>query len=316
MKGNMKIGSAVKTIVLTLLAMVLCVAIVLSFAVGASNRQNRNFKETFYSLSSEKVADSLRIIQISDLHAVEYDNLVHRIKLLEPDLIVLTGDIVDKDTRDVTGVLKLCGQLAETAPTCYVYGHHERLSQYGMELMEEEIKALSKDQLVWGQKIESLFTNDTLQSQVEAVGVQVLLNEQTSIQVGETTVDVYGVLTSSSAAFYEYAEDTFYQYAYQDDENFKLMLIHEPYLMDVIGAEDWGDLVLCGHTHGGVIRLPGVGGLYESLYGFLPEFLNKGKILGQYSVRGIPVIVSGGMTNEELRINNQPELVIIDINHY
>ena len=75
---------------------------------------------------------------------------------------------------------------------------------------------------------------------------------------------------------------------------------------------------MAGHTHGGEIRLPYIGGLYEYQYGFLPEFgKNDHMISGQYDVEGRPLIISNGMSKGDfLRINNQPELVVVDVNRY
>lgn len=317
MKDGSLTRKVVKPIGLTLLSIVLCVAIVAAAAIGMSYMQNQAFKETFYEITSSKVEDRLRIVQVSDLHAVQYDHLVSRVQLLKPDLIVLTGDIVDLKTDDLTQTVATCSQLAEIAPTYYIYGNHERARQFGSYLLKEDVEALAaKYRDVEATEV-FRHVEDPLREKMEAAGVHVLLNEQATLQVGANTVDLFGVLTTSFEGFYGYAEDNFYQYAYQDDDHFKLMLVHEPFLVDLIQVEDWGDLILSGHTHGGVARLPFFGGLYEEFYGFLPEFLNNGKILGKYMVRDIPMIVSGGLSNKDIwRVNNQPELVIVDVTHY
>ena len=87
--------------------------------------------------------------------------------------------------------------------------------------------------------------------------------------------------------------------------------------MEVLEGESWGDLILCGHTHGGMARLPYLGGVYEHRNGLFPEYRGKGFLLGQYDIDGTPLIVSSGLSNQDLlRINNQPELVITDITRY
>ena len=73
---------------------------------------------------------------------------------------------------------------------------------------------------------------------------------------------------------------------------------------------------MCGHTHGGVAKIPVLGAMYTHEGGLFPE--KKGfYVYGRYNAEGSPLIVSSGLSNRNiLRINNQPELVIIDINKF
>lgn len=320
MNKSKRIVKAVKRIFFLFLCLMICVVIVLGVAVGVSHLQNQSFKETFYEVTCNKVDGDLRIIQISDLHAAQYSNLLQRVQILKPDIIVLTGDLLDwcADEAAVAAVAELGGGLVQIAPTYYVYGNHERMRQFGSDLMKEDIKKLAQANGFQEDEIDFSAIPDPLREQMEAAGVNVLHNEQVTLQIGRTTVDIYGILTASSfSSFYGYAENGFYQYTYADQDNFKLLLTHEPYLMEWITCEDWGDLILCGHTHGGIARLPYFGGMYENLYGFLPEFLNDGRIQGRYDAQGTPMIVSAGLDNQDVwRINNQPELVVVDINHF
>ena len=80
--------------------------------------------------------------------------------------------------------------------------------------------------------------------------------------------------------------------------------------------ETWGDLILCGHTHGGVVRIPVLGPLYTHEHGLFPE-RSDAFVYGRYDAAGTPLIVSSGLENTDIfRINNQPELVVIDINKF
>lgn len=295
----------------------LTAACVFLIAAGISYVHNKDFKETFYQITSGKVQGKLRILHISDLHASAYDRLVHRAEILDPNLIVLTGDIVDRKTDDPSDVVAVCGKLTAIAPVYYIYGNHERDRQFGVYLTPDEITALARARNIPEDQIDFYtLVQDDLRQQMEDAGVTVLLNRQASVQIGNTTVDIFGILTGSFKGFYRYAEEAYYQYAYQSMDNFKLLLVHDPYTAELIPEKDLGDLILCGHTHGGVVRLPVLGGVYESVYGFFPE-LRDGKIMGYYEVKEIPMIVSSGLSNQSLlRINNQPELVIIDINQY
>ena len=72
--------------------------------------------------------------------------------------------------------------------------------------------------------------------------------------------------------------------------------------------------MLSGHTHGGVIRVPVLGPMFTNEGGFFPERKEE-FVYGRYDAQGTPLIVSGGLENSNIfRINNQPEVVVIDIN--
>ena len=147
----------------------------------------------------------------------------------------------------------------------------------------------------------------------------VLLNEQTTVEIGENTVDIYGVLTTNPSAFWNYNKETYDKFLNDDTSNFKLMLCHEPYIFETFGDGYWGDLILAGHTHGGIIRIPYMGGLYERKNGIFPERKTDtdAYIAGKYDIMGKTLIVSRGLTNRGfIRIGNKPELVIIDVNRY
>ena len=108
----------------------------------------------------------------------------------------------------------------------------------------------------------------------------------------------------------------FFDYIYENPDNLKIMAIHEPFIFEEFTPDFWGDLMICGHTHGGVMRLPVLGPLYTHEGGLFPE-RNGAFVYGRYDAVGKPLIVSSGLENSTVfRINNQPELVIIDINKF
>lgn len=310
--------------ILQLTAEIVCLILVVAVGVVAYNYNlNRNFKEHFYQVSSGKVSGGLRVIQISDLHNSEFgDNnadLVERITELKPDIIAMTGDIIEEDGNDVQTALKLCEQLVDIAPVYFVYGNHETIKSFGyndMSLDEiDEILGCTED----NRSSEGFYTlEDELKTELESIGVHVLWNEYETVQVGENQIDIYGVLTGHPYAFWQYAGEAFSEFYDNNTDHFKLMLCHEPYIFETWKENAWADLSLAGHTHGGLIRIPYLGGLYEYRNGLFPESGNKGYyVYGKYDVNGYPLIIGNGLNNQELlRINNQPELVIIDVNRY
>ena len=316
---------AVKKIALVLLSLVLLGAAAIVAVLGVSYADNLTFQETFYQVSSGKVDERLRIIQISDLHNTTFgqdnEELVRRIEVLRPDLIVMTGDCAEQDDPSWDVTLELCRQLTRTAPVCYIYGNDEQRLIYGSNMTLESVDAL----LGCGEENRDVAKfrelDDPLREDLEEVGVHVLFNEMLTLELRGIQVDIYGVLTANPSAFWPYARESYDTFIHENTGHFKLMLCHEPYIFEEFQSGPWADLVLCGHTHGGVVRIPYLGGLYERGHGLLPELGNNSDaealIYGRYTVDNTPIIVSSGLTNRGvIRVNNQPELGIIDVSRY
>ena len=287
--------------------------------LGCNYLENQNFKETFYSVSSLKVNNKIRVIQISDLHNASFvsdSKLVDRIEKLKPDIIIYTGDMVDSQTTSDDDVVKLCKTLANIAPSYYIYGNNEVQKNYDGPLTQENLDknfGFNDDNRDPKKLLEK---TDKFEEKLKKAGVKVLKNSQETITIGATTVDVYGVLTSNPSSFWSYAGDSYNEFIYQNENNFKIMAIHEPVVFEKYAPDTWGDLMLAGHTHGGLCKIPLVGPVYTTEGGILPE--RKGcYVYGRYDVQGRPLIVNAGLENSNLfRINNQPEIVIVDINKF
>ncbi len=281
---------------------------------------NRNFRETFYSTSSIKVDSCVRVVQLSDLHGASYGKnnkrLSERVKELKPDLIICTGDMVDSVKEDADEAVALCKELAKLAPTYYVYGNNEVEGIFDFPLNE---KALDKK---FGFNKENrdetalLKLDDSFEKKLEEAGINVLKNEMDTIRVKTMDVDIYGVLTSNPSCFWSYSEKAFLSYLEENPDHLKITAVHEPFIFEEFTPDFWGDLMVCGHTHGGVVRVPVLGPLYTKEGGLFPE-RSGCFVYGRYDAAGKPMIVSAGLENSNvLRINNQPELVIIDINKF
>ena len=281
---------------------------------------NRNFRETFYNTSSIKVDSRIRVVQVSDLHGATYGSnnrqLLERIDALEPDIIICTGDIVDSVSDDINYALNLAEELSKIAPSYYVYGNHETEDIYGIPLDRNDLdKKFGFDESNRDQTALSKI-QDSFEEQLENAGIKVLKNEKDTIKVNNITVDVYGVLTSNPSAFWPYSGTAFADYIYENTDHLKITAVHEPYLFEESMSDVWGDLIVCGHTHGGIARVPILGPLYTLEGGLFPE-RNGCFVYGRYDTEGTPLIVSSGLDNSSIyRINNQPELVIIDINKF
>ena len=249
----------------------------------------KSFQETFLSVTSEKSGDGYRIVQLSDLRGQSYgennEELTRRVGLLEPDLIVMTGDMTGQGRSNEEDILELCRNLTETAPVYYVYGGNE------------------SDRF--------LDDADPLKARLEEIGVHVLWDEMETLEINGAAVDIYGVL----GELQEGEESPYGQFLNENPDHFKLMLSHEPYALGTIG--DWPDLTLSGHTLGGSFALPGVGAIYEKEYGMFPELDSEAYVSGKYTKDGNTLIVCSGLAKSgAVRGYRQPELMIIDVNQY
>ena len=313
-KKNIK---AVKFFVIGMIFVCIATAIIV---VMCNYIGNRNFRETFYTTSSIKVDSAVRVIQLSDLHNSSYgknnEKLLERIEALDPDLIICTGDMVDSAKEDADYAVSLGKALSKIAPSYYVYGNNEVESIYDFPLNEKELD--KKFGFYNSERDETalLKFEDSFEKKLENAGIKVLKNEKDTIKVKNMAIDVYGVLTSNPSSFWSYSEKAFADYIYENTDNLKITAVHEPFIFEEFQPEFWGDLMICGHTHGGVMRIPVLGPLFTHEGGLFPE--RKGDfVYGRYNTAGRPLIVSSGLENSNVfRINNQPELVVIDINKF
>ena len=251
-----------------------------------------HYQIRYYRLTSAHVSERLRIVFLSDLHLREYGEgnaeLVENIRALDPDLILLGGDLVTFPNPNYDKMLTLCQKLAALAPVYGVLGNHESEILYGG-------------------------VDPDLAEKFTAAGVHLLRNEQATLQLGSNTVELVGL---------EGALDDFDKYGASDRaesltsqyDAFRICLDHVP-MAFVDHLEDTPfDLGLAGHTHGGLIRLPVLGRLYSAEEGLFPTYAG-----GSYTLSsGATLIVGCGLgdSNNIPRIYNPPELVLVDVNWY
>lgn len=236
---------------------------------------------------------SFTIAQVSDLHNAEFGGgnreLLTILEEAEPDLIAITGDLIDSRRTDPAPALAFLEGAVELAPVCYVTGNHE-------------FRAYDAYQ--------------DLKSQMEELGVIVLENE--SMVLEEVPLRViglddpsFGVRSDPSATPEQILQGALTALAPQagEEDLRTVLLAHRPEYVELY-AQHGADLVLSGHAHGGQVRLPGVGGLYAPGQGFLPEYTS-----GLYQIGGTSLVVSRGLGNSlfPLRVNNRPEVVLVKL---
>lgn len=243
---------------------------------------------TFHHVYSPKIAggENIRVVVLSDLHNREFgpenEELVGQVALLKPDLIAIAGDMVNADDGSLDVVLTLCRKPVGIAPVYYSPGNHES------NLMYEK-----------GSPLEALLLEED---------VHVLVNRAEGLTLHRTPL-LIGGLTTSADGYKEYGAEFFEEY--EKISAFKLLIAHYPSLYYEHLANGAVGLGICGHYHGGQFRLPGIGGLYHVDTGFFPKYNG-----GIYQLPNATVFVSRGMGghNGLPRINNRPELAVLDIN--
>ena len=265
----------------------LCVAVLLMVLMVWTVWSNGAAKLSNITVTSgnlPKSFDGYKIALVSDLHNAEFgENNIELIELLNkasPNIIAITGDIVDSHRTDIEIAVEFARQAAEIAPCYYVSGNHEGLLDKGEYL-----------RLITG---------------LESVGVTVLDNEESIIERNGEKISLIGINDPIIGENHATSEKIA---AIPSFDGFTILLSHHPEIFDeYIGAGV--DLALCGHAHGGQFRLPFIGGLYAPNQGFFPKY-----DAGLYTSGNSNMVVSRGVGNSvyPIRFNNRPEIVLIEL---
>lgn len=240
-----------------------------------------------YEVKSQKLPESFdgfKIVQLSDLHGAEFGEdgmeLVDKVGSLEPDMIALTGDFVT-DEGDLAAVEKLAARLVKLCPVYFISGNHE----FGSGLAV---------------KVRNI---------LERAGVKYLSNEYLTINRGDDEILLGGVEDPLAYADMLSPDELAQKMNDAAPDAFKILLGHRNYWMTEY-PELPVDLILCGHAHGGLIRIPGVGGLIGTDRRLFPDF-----DAGQFNNGRYTLIVSRGLGNSVSipRIFNRPEIVCVEL---
>ena len=251
---------------------------------------------TTFTLSSEKVNTPMRAVLISDQHdhifRDDNEELIERILELEPDVVFMDGDMLNADSDDISWLLSEIERLSAKVPVYYALGNHE---------------------------LAYMAAHSDLITQLEEAGAIVLDEQYVDVEIAGNAVRIGG--------FYDYAfsrtdakttadtmdaQDHAFLSDFCDTSRLKIMLSHRPdsFVFSDASAIWQIDYVLCGHNHGGQVRLPFLGGVFGGDQGYFPPYedgLHSFAAMNMSSTRGLsstPKILP--------RFNNLPEIVVLD----
>ncbi len=247
-------------------------------------------------LESSKIGKNVRLVFLSDLHShcfgADNKRLLQAIDHENPDLVLAGGDMmVVKKTADTRISLQLMEKLANRYPVFYGNGNHEN--------------RMDRERLVYGDQY------DTYENSLKQLGV-IVLKDRTELyrkDIAITGVDLKEGCYKDFRPERLLPEELEQKAGKASKERFQILLSHSPLYFKTY--KSWGaDLTLSGHFHGGTIRLPYLGGVMTPQYQFFNPYC-----AGTFQTDGKYMIVSRGLGTHSIniRLNNKPQLVIVDL---
>lgn len=264
---------------------ILLLALLVAGCLFLYDQQNRIQTEelTYTSPRLPAAFDGFRVVQVSDLHGKEFgdgnETLLKKVADLRPDLISITGDIVD-DVSQFSMMTDVAVGLAAIAPTYYVTGNHE-----------------------WA--IKEAYTVKAL---LRECGVTVLSNDFLPLERSGETIILSGIDDPNGPYDQKTPGELADEIRAQYGDPYILMLAHRNEYYEVYSEERF-DLTLCGHVHGGIVRLPFTDGLIDNTRRrWFPTYT-----AGMYDLPGGELMVSRGLGNggNSFRLFNRPHLPVI-----
>lgn len=258
----------------------------------------KKFRVTAYETENSKVNKTIKLVAISDLHTFSYgkdnERLVQAVKEAQPDLILIPGDlIVTGRTQKYEIAENFVSRIAAYAPVVFSNGNHE--SKAGLK------------------EAESAKVYRQFQKHLEQAGVVILNNAHHTFLVHGEPIQVSGLelpISSYKKGRKPYLEDSFIKSQLGEASgNLQILLAHHPAFAQQYA--DWGaDITVCGHNHGGLIYIPGVGSIISPQFMLFPRY-----DAGEFTISGRKVYISRGLGSHSfhIRICNRAELVTITV---
>lgn len=289
-----------KRLFILLLLPALAVAVILNYVLCFFAVTTR---DVALSVPAEKAGAGFRIVQLSDLHGRSFGKnnsyLKEKVISADPNIIFMTGDMVSED-GSYEAAVDLVADLSKIAPVYFSLGNHET------DLVPSKAEFFAAIEDAGGTVLEKDFVD------TEICGSPVRIGGVSGYALGVSFwEDSYGKDAAEYANSEEFSEQKFLC-GFENTDRLKLLLCHRPEGATLWNGGDWYDIdfVFSGHLHGGLVRLPLIGGLYAPEEGFFPKY-DK----GLYSVGGTHTYISSGLAGHGgiLRFNNLPETVSFSV---
>lgn len=276
---------------------ILILLLIILFFVGIMIRDVNRFVVVSYNLSTPKISKPYRMVVLSDLHNKQFgkenEKLLQKIEEQKPQAIMIAGDMITANSNaDMTATLHFIKKLSERYPIYYGVGNHE----FRFKLYPD----------TYGTQFEKLT------GALKECHSELMENEKKDIP--DTNIVVYGLEMDRSyyKRFKKKTMETDYleeQLGKCKQESFSILLAHNPDYFEEYAR--WGaDLVLSGHVHGGLMKLPILGGVVSPAIRLFPKYDG-----GKFQSGNSQMILSRGLGTHTLpiRIFNPGELIVIDL---
>lgn len=267
---------------------------------------------TKYNITSSKLGkefDGLKLVVLSDLHNHSFgksnDRLIKRIEELSPDIILISGDMITKHKPCMPSIAYiLLENLVNKYPVYYAYGNHEQKFQ---DLIMDN-PSDENDRILYSTWVE-------YHNKLASIGVNFLDNNAITLIRSNSKLRINGI--SIDREYFKHFTIPSMEKEYltkllrkREEDAYQILIAHSPvYFHNYI---DWGaDLILCGHLHGGIVRIPIIGGIASPQVNLFPKY-----DAGSFHENNQVMIVSRGLGSHSFmpRLFNPPELVFIQLN--
>lgn len=259
------------------------------------------FRETSYEIKTEKIKDEVTICFLSDLHGKTYGNrLLRKIKKMSPDYILIGGDVVSKKKhKELEKMLPFVCELTKIAQVYYSFGNHETTLDTIITVEHPERRADWERYLI----------------ELQNSGVVIMRNKGITLEEGIyisalELPDMFFVKQEMVELSEEVLKDIYEPNDVDSANCFHVLLAHQPAYARVYETLH-PDLILSGHTHGGLVRFPIIGSIISTELTFNPEFDGGRYQLSEHR----EMIVSKGLGTHtfHIRIFDRAEVIKLSI---
>ncbi len=285
--------------------MVSVAVLFLAFVMLFLHWNNKSIVITEYVYENEKLPkafDGYRITQVSDLQSEYFGknqkNLIEKVEETNPDIIVYTGDLLDRNHTNFEAAESAMEGLLKIAPVYYINGNHEMAVEENA--MEAFYKKLAEMGVVVLFDCENKIEKDGETISLLGLSEYTVFSCKDFVRDNSEPLDM-DMFTSALTALRQLAEEN----------AFAVLLTHEPQYLEEYAKAGF-DLAFAGHAHGGQIRLPFTDGLYAPGQGVLPKLTS-----GIRQQDGMALVISRGLGNSTFpfRVFNRPEIVTVKLLH-